>query len=186
MSSQVTPYVRRAALFGLAATAVYCAMLFGSLARLESISGLVPFDMRPMGYGPDDARALLLSLGDAGRVYYGRTQLLLDTFYPVLMALTLVNLYRRVGRGVAADGAVRIGVTLSWMAAVFDYSENALIAAMLVHWDALPDSLVQAASAATIAKSLATSVAVAWLVGLISWSVWRHWRSAHLTALENV
>ena len=175
MTLRLSPYARRAVIAGAAATAVYLAMALGSLADLEAISGLRPFDLRPTGYGPDDARALLLSLGDAGRDIYLRHQLVLDTVYPALMALTLCNLFRLVGRGLGARLAVRTGVILSWCAAGFDYAENIGIAAMLSRWANLPDTLVKASSLATVAKSASTSLAVAVLLCLLVWNVWRLW-----------
>ena len=44
--------------FGLAAATVYYLMITVTLSHLGAISGLVPFDMRPLGYGPQDAAAL--------------------------------------------------------------------------------------------------------------------------------
>jgi hypothetical protein len=50
----------------LLATSVYVAMVSVTLAHLEFISGQVPFDMRPFGYGPSDAATLLDALGRMG------------------------------------------------------------------------------------------------------------------------
>lgn len=175
MNLQLSPYARRAAVSGAAATAFYAAMVFGSLADLEAVSGLKPFDMRPTGYGPDEARALLSSLGDAGRDTYLRHQLVLDTFYPALLAVNLSSLFRLVGRDSGARVAVQAGVIVSWCAAGFDYAENIGIAAMLALRDELPDALVTTTSLATVAKSASTSVAITALLGLLAWRVRRAW-----------
>ena len=171
MTQQLTPYGKRAAAYGAAATAVYLAMVLGSLAELEAISGLKPFDLRPMGYGPDEAQALLVSLGETGREFYVRYQLVLDTLYPALLALTLSNLFRLIGRGLGARKAVQVGVVLSWFSAGFDYAENIGIAAMLALWGDPPDALVSATSLATVAKSVSTSIAVTALLGLLLWKL---------------
>ena len=149
MIPQLSPMTRRAIVFGAAATTVYMAMTLGTLARLEAISGLTPFDMRPLGYDPEAARHLLTSLGEAGRQFYLGRQIVLDTIYPLLLALTLSCLFRLFGGG----AAVRAGVVLSWLTAALDYAENAGIAAMLVLWPDLPDAVIRMASAATVAKS---------------------------------
>ena len=76
---------------GLAAATVFCLMTTVTLSNIEAISGQVPFDMRPLGYGPQDAVTLLKSLGVEGRSYYLTHQIPLDTVYPALLALTLVT-----------------------------------------------------------------------------------------------
>ncbi len=172
MTLTFSPCARRAAVFGAAAAAAYGAMVFGTLAELERIAGLTPFDLRPSGYGPQEARHLLMALGETGRDAYLRHQLVLDTLYPALLALTLSNLFRLIGGGVPAGWVVRAGVAASWCAAGFDYAENLGIAVMLACWDDLPDALVTASSLATVAKSVSTSVAVVGLFGLLAWKVW--------------
>jgi hypothetical protein len=42
---------------GLVATSVYMLMINVTLAYLERVSGHIPFDMRPFGYGLADASA---------------------------------------------------------------------------------------------------------------------------------
>jgi len=175
MTSPRPPLVRRAAFYFVAAAAVYCTMIFGSLSRLEMLAGEAPFDMRPMGYSPEEARALLSSLGESGRTTYTQVQLVLDTLYPALMALTLACLFRLVGHRTIRPRTIRVGILLSWMAAVFDYAENVGIAAMLAVWPELPDWLVQLSSLATVAKSLLTSAALTGLLGLAGLWTWRHW-----------
>jgi hypothetical protein len=46
-------YGRQAALLGFAAAGLYLLMIFGTLAHIETISGLRPFDMRPSGYSAE-------------------------------------------------------------------------------------------------------------------------------------
>ncbi len=99
MFSQISPQARRAMFFGAAAMAIYLLMMFGTLARLQAISGLKPFDLRPGGYAQEDAHALLGALGEVGRGKYFERQLVLDALYPGLLALTLSNLFLVIGNG---------------------------------------------------------------------------------------
>lgn len=156
--------------FGLVAAAIYLLMIIVTLARIETVSGLVPFDMRPFGYGPADASALLDALGPDGRAYYLSRQIPLDTLYPAMLALTLIAMIRWFGRSAPHSGFVRLGIMLSVGAALFDYAENIGIVAMILSWPDPPVPLVLAASTASILKSALTTLAVvfALLVGFAS------------------
>jgi hypothetical protein len=57
----------------------------GPLAYLTRLAGdLTPFDIRPRGY----TRAFLEAIGEQGRSYYANPELVIDTFYPPLYALS--------------------------------------------------------------------------------------------------
>lgn len=144
----------------LLATSVYVAMISGTLAHLEFISGQTPFDMRPFGYTAADAASLLAALGEQGREYYLRRQIALDTIYPALLALTLSGAICWFGKFIPQKRLVRLGVAFAVAGALFDYLENLGIVAMIHGWPDVPGSLVHAASAATIAKSVMTTLAV--------------------------
>ncbi len=53
---------------GLIGASIYLLMINVTLAHIEVVSGHVPFDMRPFGYGSTDAATLLEALGVEGRV----------------------------------------------------------------------------------------------------------------------
>lgn len=159
-----------AALFGLAATAIYLLMILITLAHIEALSGLRPFDMRPGGYSPDQAKSLLNALGAIGRNFYLTRQLPLDLAYPALMAWTLVSLLRWFESRGAGQRFVQIGIWLSIGAAISDYLENAGICLMILSWPNLSDSIVRASSFASIVKSGLTSAAV--LTVLLSFVIW--------------
>ena len=144
----------------LLATSVYVAMVGVTLAHLEFVSGQVPFDMRPFGYGPSDAATLLDALGADGREYYLSRQIPLDTLYPAMLALTLSSTVGWFGRRLPNKGLVYLGVAFAVGSALFDYLENLGIVAMIFGWSDLTGSLVYAASTATIAKSVTTTLAV--------------------------
>jgi hypothetical protein len=139
---------------------IYGLMVTVTLAHIETVSGQVPFDMRPMGYGPPDAATLLEGLGVEGRKYYLNYQVPLDTVYPALLALTLVATICWLDRRIPKGRLVRIGVALSVGSALFDYVENFGIIAMIWSWPNVSALLVYAISIATIVKSALTTFAV--------------------------
>jgi len=164
--------------FGTIATAIYAVMITVTLPQIEAASGQIPFDMRPLGYTLQDARDILNGLGAAGRDSYLYAQIPLDTLYPALLALTLISAMHWFGRNERTNRLVRIGTILAITAAVCDYSENIGIVAMILSWPNLSDPLVHASSVATIAKSIATTLAVlTTLVIICQWALPR--RSVH-------
>ncbi|MGH1579021.1 hypothetical protein [Planktotalea sp.] len=145
---------------GLVAVFLYGVMMTVTLANIQAISGQPAFDMRPFGYGPKDAATLLDALGDQGRAYYLSRQIPLDTLYPSLLALTLSASILWLGRGLHNRRIIHIGVAFSIACAVFVYSENFGIVAMLWNWPVVSPTLVHAVSIATILKSGATTIAM--------------------------
>ncbi len=155
---------------GLIGTSIYLLMIKVTLAHIETVSGHVPFDMRPLGYGPADAATLLEALGTEGRAYYLGYQIPLDTLYPATLALTLIATLLWIGQRIPESKLVRFGIALSTSSALFDYIENLGIVAMIWSWPGISVPLVYAASSATIAKSVITTFAV--LVVLLSGVIW--------------
>lgn len=155
---------------GLIATVIYVLMITVTLAHIETISGQVSFDMRPFGYGPSDAATLLEALGAEGREYYLSRQIPLDTLYPALLALTLSSTVCWFGRRMPNRIIVRLGVAFAVGSALFDYAENLGIVAMIYGWPDVSGSMVYAASTATIAKSVMTTLAV--LLALATGLIW--------------
>jgi len=145
---------------GMIGASVYWLMINVTLAQIQAISGQVPFDMRPLGYSPAEAAALLDGLTADGRAYYLTHQIPLDTIYPAMLALTLVAMIRWFGQRMNDSTLVRLGTAVSMGAAAFDYTENLGVAAMILTWPEPADLLVNAASIATITKSILTTVAV--------------------------
>ena len=137
-----------------------------SIPALNALSGgALLFDARLTGYGVDEARALLVALGQEGRALYLGRQQVLDTAFPALLALSLILAARRFAR--PASG--RVVMALAVIYAGFDYSENAAIARMLVAGpDGLTPDMAQLASRLTIAKYAALALTVA-LLGVAAW-----------------
>ena len=145
---------------GLLSASIFLLMINVTLAHIEAVSGQVPFDMRPFGYGPTEAATLLEALGAEGRGYYLSHQIVLDTFYPAMLALTLIATICWFARRIQNRKLVRIGVALSVGSALFDYVENLGIVAMIWSWPEVWVPLVYATSTATILKSVFTTMAV--------------------------
>ncbi|PYG26678.1 hypothetical protein [Pelagimonas varians] len=154
---------------GVTGVSIYLLMINVTLAHIEAVSGQIPFDMRPFGYAPADAAMMLDALGADGRKYYLSHQILLDTIYPAMLALTLIATICWFGQRMPKSKLVRAGIAASVGAALFDYVENLGIAAMILNWPDISAPLVFSASAATIVKSCLTTVAVsmAFLIGII-------------------
>lgn len=145
---------------GLIAVSLYLLMITVTLAHIQAVSGHLPFDMRPFGYGPIEAAALLDSLGAEGRAYYLGRQIPLDTVYPAMLALTLMSTLLWFGQHMTNRWPIHVGVILATGSALLDYVENLGILAMIRSWPEVSVPLVYAVSTATILKSIATTLAV--------------------------
>ncbi|PIE08961.1 MAG: hypothetical protein CSA73_01075 [Rhodobacterales bacterium] len=145
----------------------YLVMVLWSLPQL-TVAGLVPFDLRPFGYSPDEARAYLAALGPDQRAFYAGVQHRLDLVFPGLMAASLILAYlllfsRRVA-GLASVMAVA--------AAVFDWCENAAVGVMLREGAVVPDAMIVTASGWTVWKSVAVMLAL----GIVILGLWQRWQ----------
>lgn len=152
--------------------AVYLTMLLWSLPRLAAMAGgLPPFDLRPLGYAPDEARALLSALGTEGRAFYLGVQHRLDMVYPGLQALMLILLFRRLAPGWPGQALTVVALA----GAAFDWAENAAVAGLLRAASPTDAALVHA-SRMTQAKSGLVTLAMLALVALAIRAGLRHWR----------
>jgi len=158
----------------VAALCVYGAMLLVTLPAItDAADGLVPFDMRPAGYTPDEARAFLANLSDQGRAVYLGLQHRLDLVYPGLLALVLAGAVW----GLTTRGIIRVPlVLLTCLGMIADYTENVFVARML-RWDGvIPDQLAAQACLWTQLKSAATTIVmIAVCLLLVAWGL-RKWR----------
>ncbi len=145
---------------GLIGASIYLLMVNVTLAYIEVVSGHVPFDMRPFGYGPVEAATLLEALGVEGRAYYLSRQIALDTLYPAMLTLTLIATICWFGQRMHNRKLVHLGIAVSVGSALFDYVENLGIATMIWSWPEISSPLVYATSSATILKSALTTLAV--------------------------
>lgn len=134
-------------------------MIFGTLPRLHHLAhGQLPFDLRPWGYGPADAYALLRALDERGRDFYARVQLPIDMVYPATYALSRgVLLWWLTVPGRLIDRPVSLPVRMVLVAlpiitALFDYRENSGIAAILADGQNASINLIASTSFMTQAK----------------------------------
>lgn len=138
---------------------VWALMFFGPLRHLRELAGgATPFDIRPGGYSYDDARLFLSAIGREGRDYYASPELLLDTFYPPLYALSRgLALWWLTMPGRVRAAPLPLGFRWALIAvpiamASLDLFENLCIGAMLWTWPNLSATVVQLASLATRTK----------------------------------
>lgn len=139
-----------------ATAAVYLVMVLWSLPHLSALAGgAAMFDMRLTGYDFGTAMALIAALGPEGRDFYLNVQQGFDTAFPLLEAASFTLAFLRLFPG-------RIAVPLSivsFIGAVFDELENAVVATMLrAGPDGLTEGLVATASQWTLLKSASITV----------------------------
>ncbi len=161
----------------LAAAGVYLTMILWTLPAITAAAGgAAPFDLRPLGYDFGDAQAFLLALSDQGRQLYTKVQQRLDIAYPALLAMVL-------GLGIALLSPPKFG-NWRWLLALtsvpgslFDYRENMLVRRILNSPpEALDPALVEAASSATVLKSVFTAISMIVLLVLCFLWVCSKWR----------
>lgn len=155
------------------ALGVYATMILWTLPDITTeADGLVPFDLRPTGYGADEARNFLNALSNEGRETYLGPQRLLDVLYPVLLALVLAG----AARALVRRGAARLLLLLVILGGMLaDYTENTLVAGLLTT-DPVTDAAIAAASRATIVKSALTGLAMGWILLALARWLTQNWR----------
>jgi len=167
--------------------ALWGVMMFWTLAYLRRIAGgLEPFDLRPFGYTPEEARALLFALSSIGRTYYADVQLQLDTAYPALYALSRgLLLFWLTAPGRTATQPLPLParfalLALPLAAAWFDYFENDGIAALLAAGPQADSELIERTSFWTRAKSLAglATELMCIVLAAIAFVRWQHRRQS--------
>ncbi len=152
----------RAHLLIIGLTAVnYAMMLIFSIPKLLSAAGgMWPFDLRIMGYSVEYATEYVTTITPEGRLFYLEVQQMLDTFFPALLAVSLMLALYRL--------APTLPVLFLFPAsgALFDYYENASVAQILLT-DAPDQGLVEVASLLTGLKF--ASIAISLLAILWMW-----------------
>jgi len=141
---------------------MWAVMFFGTLAHLEFLAGgAAPFDIRPLGYTFEEARAFLAAIGSEGRAYYLNPELVLDTFYPPFyaisraLALWWLTMPGRLRAGATPTGWRWALVAIPVVMASLDGVENVCIARMVWTWPDLSPDLVHLSSLATRLKLMA-------------------------------
>jgi hypothetical protein len=164
---------------------LWAVMFFGPLAHLTQLAGgLTPFDIRPKGYSYAEARAFLEAIGEQGRRYYASPELVIDTFYPPLYAVSRgLALWWLTMPGRLREDPLPLKVRYALVAvpilmASLDLFENGCIAVILWTWPDLSHGFVEVSSLATQIKIMAGvfteavmgALAAIWLMRR---SIWR-------------
>jgi hypothetical protein len=162
---------------------MWAVMFFGPLAHLTRIAGgLMPFDIRPRGYSYLEAHAFLEAIGEQGRRYYAIPELVIDTFYPPLYAVSRgLALWWLTMPGRVREYPVPLKVRYALIAvpifmASLDLVENGCIAVMFWTWPDLSHGLVEVSSLATRLKIMAGALTEA-LMGALAVICLMRWRT---------
>ena len=166
-----------AALFILT-NALYLWMASGTLPTLQVFAGgLPPLDMLPFGYAPDYPARLFAALGEAGRDYYRVPQLVLDSLYPLLFALTYANLLAVLLRkNFRPQRWFALLCALPVCSAVCDWLENAATFTMLRQYPDISPALASAGSIFGVLKTLTGFLTLAGILLLILRWLWRYYQ----------
>jgi hypothetical protein len=163
----------------LASGLLWAVMFFGPLAHLTRLaSGLTPFDIRLRGYSYTEAHAFLEAIGAQGRACYASPELILDTFYPPLYAVSRgLALWWLTMPGRVREAPLPLKVRYALVAvpilmASLDLLENGCIGVMLWTWPDLSHGLIKVSSLATqlkiiagvLTEALMGALAVVWLM----------------------
>jgi len=147
--------LKRAHLMIIGLTALNYAMMlvYSGPKLLKAADGLWPFDMRIMGYSLEDATQYVTTITPEGRFFYLEVQQMLDTFFPALLALSLmITLYRLAPK-------LPVLYLFPITGALFDYYENAAVAQILLT-NAPDKGLVEMASLLTGLKFAAIALSL--------------------------
>ena len=160
----------------LAATLVlYLVIVLWSLPIVANdANGLRPFDLRPMGYTTEEARAFLAALGEVGLAQYSGIQHQLDTFYPYTLAITL----SLAASLLFSPRWAMLMAVLAAFGAFCDLQENIAVADLLsLGAKGIDEEVVSIASLLTSLKSaVTTGVMLALLFGA-GRAIWRRRRA---------
>ena len=148
----------------LAAALSYAVLVLWFGPQVQAAAGgLLPFDLRALGYRPDEARIFLATLTPEGRAVYLGPVRINDTVFPVLFTLTLCLPVRRWNWAWTLP-ALAYGL--------LDLAENLVVARMLQTGPEVGDGTIALASALTQAKFAAVVVGAV----ICLWGIWVAWR----------
>ena len=158
--------------------ALYLWMASRTLPTLQVFAGgLPPLDVLPFGYAPDYPARLFAALGEAGRAYYRAPQLILDSLYPLLFALTYANLLAVLLRkNFRPQRWFALLCALPVCSAVCDWLENAATFTMLRQYPDITPALAGAGSIFGVIKPLTGFLTLAGILLLILRWLWRYYQ----------
>ncbi len=142
------------------ANALYVLMLMVTVPMVIGYSdGLPILDLMPLGYDVEYVSKLFETLGEEGRSAYLYRQLPVDMVYPLFFAVSYSLLMAFVLKGLGKlDSGWFYLCLLPVLGALGDYAENIGIIGLLQSYPDLNENLVAFARAASVFKSLTTTV----------------------------
>ncbi len=147
-------------IIGITAINFLMMVVYSGPKLVEAANGLWFFDNRIMGYSVEEATQYVTTITNEGRLFYLEVQQMLDTFFPALLAISLMITLYRLAPKLPALYLFPIS------GALFDYYENAAVKQILL--TSAPDQgLVEMASLLTGLKF--ASIAISLLVILWFW-----------------
>lgn len=160
---------------------LYATMVFWTLPEIQAeAGGLMPFDLRPLGYSYEEALAFLTELSERGRNLYLGPQHTLDLLYPLCLAASL-----------ALSIAILVPNTtvwkflfslVAWPGMLFDYLENSAVKSLLLTPVAeISHGMVTMASIFTLLKSIFDMLAFLMLLLMLGVWVYRHSMAKRMT-----
>lgn len=153
--------------------AVLLLMMLFTFPKINASFGTQAFDLKPFGYSTSEAAIMLQNLDQSTIDLYLFPQLfLLDLLYPILLALFLGALIIRLSDLTMINHHHIFSnlFILPFIAMIFDYLENIMIAFMITNPTNLLSGVVQTASILTILKGVFTTLS--WLVIIILFFIW--------------
>ncbi len=152
----------------LAAALLLCMGYYAATVLWPGASGLLPFDLRALGYSALDAQQYLLALSERARAVYLLEMRWLCMAFRVAFGITLILGAIALSRGRAWwRRGVFVLLALAWIGA--DAAENLLINEMLLRGPvALDHALVDWASLFTRLKFVLLAIC-----GVMLFSLWR-------------
>ena len=155
---------------------VYSFLIFIFGPRLDAAAGGLPvFDLRIGGYTFEEAKTYLAALTPEGRDIYLGPVRLIDTIFPGLLAATLYCALVVLLRPWLGSNA-RFVAILPIVPAIFDWLENAAVAAMLrAGADGVTPEMVETASRWTVVKWWTDIPVLLATLVLALVAAWRRW-----------
>lgn len=154
----------------LAVVVVVNAAVFPTAARRMNelaTTPVRPLDLRPAGYSPADAHAMLQSLGSEGRRFYVTIETTVDVVYPIVYAIMFfLAIHWLADRAPAPATWPRRAALLPVAAAALDVAENVGILRMVQRFPERADTAARISSTFTTIKwacFAVTLLVVLWL-----------------------
>lgn len=159
-------------LFVLAHLVLALMMIF-TFPSINAKLGTQAFDLKAFGYSQEEALAMIQNLDQATTSLYLFPQIFLfDILYPAFLALLLSALIIRLSNlnQVKTHALYSNLYLLPFIAMVFDYVENILVAVMITQTSEVSPLTVHIASTATQMKGLFTTIS--WIIVIMLFVIW--------------